>query len=649
MNRLIKTLYFWFATALACNLLSLLVGHFSHILPKGALLFIPVAGVMQIPLILAIALPHYFANVLIDLTPERIAKKAQWIACTLLLFIYAGIYLSSQIMRSEIGTFLSWDMLGVALSDTKQILPDIGKRIGIHLLVLIILTGLIGFAFVRHYRNVHRKFVIRKFAITMGITIGLCGTSYAMLLGSSKPTAWRIQYDLFPTTFLATTWVDNLLMNDVFKEEAIETIVMEPRISLDQYLENNSPEKTPNVFFIVLESIPWNHFPFTGYNRQEITPTLSALANDCTIFPSSYSTASHSSYAQPGIHASQYPLRSPSLNTYGTVDYPKTMLFDILGNSGYQTAFISAQNEEWQGMKRFIQADSDLQYFYHSKDELGETVGTECKLDDKIVCTRAIEYMEQREPQKPTFLYMNLQRTHFPYDIPEEADRPYQPCNTDEFQFTFFSFERDKKQTVINKYDNALHYVDTQIGLFIDYLKTNGLYENSIIVVVPDHGEAFYEHGLPTHGTSLYDHQIRVCTLFKEPNQHTSIVRNDPISLIDLNPSILECLGMKNYPSFQGHSILNTPRTQPIFFLCHGIRKGIGILDYPWKFVYPETRPPRLTNLEIDPDEKSDLTSKYPEKAMELKKTLEIFRHQQLYYYMDLPSEKRADLFPPRL
>lgn len=648
MNRLIKTLYFWIGIVLFCNLLSLSAGLFSDVLPKGFFLLYPIAGVMQFPLILAIALAHFALNILFDLLPEKFAKRSQWITCTLFLFFCTGVYLSSQIMRIEIGSFLSWDMLGLAMSDTKQLLPDIGRRIGVHLLLLALLTSAVGFGFVRYYHHSSRP-VGRKFAVLMAVVLGLSGTSFAMLMGSSKPSAWQVQYDMLPTTFLTSTLAENLLLANDYAAEAIETIQLDPRTSLEDYLEYNTPRTTPNIFLIVLESITWNHFSFTGYEREDITPNLQAFSEESTLFPFTYATANHSNYAQPSIHSSQYPLRTKNLNTYTTVDYPKTLLFDILANSGYQTAFISSQNEDWCGMKTFLFADTELQYFRHSKDELGDNIGAESKIDDKLTCEWALEYLEQRDPETPTFLYINLQRTHFPYDIPEEADRPYQPCSTDDFQFSYLGYPRDEIQTVINKYDNALHYVDEQVGTFINYLKENDLYDDSLIIITTDHGESFYEHGFPTHSSSLYDDQIRVCTLIKQPGQKTAAVRNDPISQIDINPTILEILGMENYPSFQGEPILNNPRTNPIYFICHSINRGIGILDYPLKFILPDTRRQHLTHIEEDPAEIIDYSSQDPERMLELRKQLEIFRQQQLYYYMDLPAEERSNLFPPRL
>ncbi len=649
MNRFIKTFYLWLGVATLCNLLTLLADTLWGELPNSRLLLYPAAWMIQLPLLAGLTLMHHGANQLLHLLPDRHARKGQWLICSVVLFMFTGIYLASQVMQIEVDSFLSWDMLKVGLSDTKQILPDIGRRIGLHLFVLGIFSLLLGLAYVRRYHNARIEHSGRVFTILLVFFAFSVTSSYAFAFNSVKESAWRARNEILPTTYLAAALVEDILLENRIHEEAIKTIVLPQQVELGDYLEASPPQSTPNVFFIMLEAIPWDHFPFTGYPRSGVTPNLNALAQDCIIFPRTYATANHSSYSQPSIHSSQYPLRTTSLDQYETVDYPKTMLFDILAAARYQTAFISAQNEDWMGMKRFIFAHTHLQYFLHSKDELGNNIGKECKIDDRLVCTRAMEHLDRRDPDEPVFMYVDFQRTHFPYDIPKDAPHPYQPCDTDDFKFTFYSYDQDHADVVINKFDNALHYVDEQVGVFIDNLKQNGLYENSLIIVSADHGEAFYQHGYPTHSTTLYDDQIRVCTLIKQPGQHTSSIRDDAISLIDINPTILEVLGMENHPNFQGQQVLDKPRSNPIYLLSHGVVKAMGVVDFPWKYFRSETQPPRLINLATDPSESTDLSSQYPDELQKLREEVERFRQQQLYYYRDMTPEEREEYYPPRL
>ena len=142
---------------------------------------------------------------------------------------------------------------------------------------------------------------------------------------------------------------------------------------------------------------------------------------------------------------------------------------------------------------------------------------------------------------------------------------------------------------------------------------------------------------------------MRVSTLFKQPGQKTSVTRSDAISLIDINPTILEILGMPNHPNFQGKPILEHPREDSIFILSHGIIKAMGIVDYPWKYFGSSKEPPRLVNLETDPAESMDLSAEHPEKVQALQQDIERFRQQQLYYYQYMSPRERSEYYPPRL
>lgn len=648
-NRFIKTFYLWLGVFSACNLATLCAGCINGALPEKGWLLYPAAWMLQLPLVLSIALAHHAINQLLQLLPFPSAMRWHWLVCSIILFVVSGVYLASQVMFIEVDSFLSWDALRVGISDTKQILPDVGRKIGSELAFLAALSAVLGLTYAKRYHNLHVQHSTKIFGIVSLVLVLSIASSYAFAFGTRNTAARNVRNEILPTTFLITSIIDDVLLHNMPQTEIARSMVLLQQIALDEYLASARPSSTPNVFFIMLESVSWNHYGFMGYARQDITPSLDALARNSLIFPRTYACANHSNYSQTSVHSSQYPLRSTHLDQFEKIDYPKVMLFDILSAAGYQTAFISAQNEEWQGMKKFIFSNTELQYFLHSKDELGLNIGIETKIDDALVATRALEYLETRDPEKPVFLYMNFQRTHFPYDIPEEAPRPFQPCSTDHLDFGFINYDRQHIDHVVNKFDNALVYTDRQVGAFIDYLKVNNLYENSLIIVASDHGEAFYDHGYPTHSTSLYDDQIRVSTIIKQPGQQTSEVRDDAISLIDINPTILEILGMPNHPNFQGQPILKNPRNDYIYILSHGIIKAMGVVDYPWKYFGSSKELPRLVNVETDPAESLDLSAEYPGKVEELQQAIEHFRQQQLYYYQYISPHERSQYYPPRL
>ena len=245
-------------------------------------------------------------------------------------------------------------------------------------------------------------------------------------------------------------------------------------------------------------------------------------------------------------------------------------------------------------------------------------------------------------------MYLNFQATHFPYDIPAEAERPFEPAHTEDFDFSFFNWDPAYADRVENKFDNAMRYVDAQVGAFVDALKAAGLYEDSLIVVTSDHGEAFYGRGYPTHGTSLFEDQMRVALLIKPPGGTAPAVRVDPVSLIDVNPTVLEILGWPNHPNFQGRPVFTARRDQPIYLVCHRVIKSDGVLDWPWKYVSSEKDGAWLLNLERDPSERVDYSEAHPETLARLKRALLVYQQRQLYYYLVLPRKERAALYPPR-
>jgi arylsulfatase len=424
---------------------------------------------------------------------------------------------------------------------------------------------------------------------------------------------------------------------------------LKPVISLETYCASQPPlEHPPPIFIMMLESITAGHIAFNGYTRKELTPNIDRLMAESISFTRAYAPANHSNYAQTSFSSSQYARRRRYLDFFDQVDYPKVLLSDILAKYGYQTAFISSQNEDWQGMRKFTLHESHFDHYYHSKNALGGDIDIERKIDDSEVVDEAMRTLERFDKARPSYMYLNMQRTHYPYTLPESAERPYQPSELTSSD-TYFHYPAEHISSMVNRYDNAMRYVDKQVGVFIDYLKAKDLYEQAIIVIASDHGEGFYAQGYPTHGTSMFDDQIRSFAAIKVPHGKKVEVRNDAISLIDINPSILELLNLRNHPSFQGRPIIKGPENgRCLFSTGQGVMKMDCVIQYPWKFVRSQRDGKRLIHLEWDEKETRDYSSDYPDKRRELEDALLHHVGKQLFYYNDLSSEERGKYYPPQ-
>ncbi len=119
-----------------------------------------------------------------------------------------------------------------------------------------------------------------------------------------------------------------------------------------------------------------------------------------------------------------------------------------------------------------------------------------------------------------------------------------------------FGVER-LKQVIVDAYDANIASSDEQFGRLVGWLKDEGLYDNTIVIVLSDHGEEFWEHGGFLHGKTLYEEMLRVPFLVKMPrNAYAGEIRTGIVSMTDIAPTLVELLGLPPQPHFQGESFV---------------------------------------------------------------------------------------------
>src|SRR5262249_36190439 len=192
---------------------------------------------------------------------------------------------------------------------------------------------------------------------------------------------------------------------------------------------------------------------------------------------------------------------------------------------------------------------------------------------------------------KPFFAYIHALDTHVPYIPPKASYGSLPNC---EAAVNGFHQPRPKDvltdkdiQCGMAMYDREAFYSDLYFGKFIDYLKQNGLYENSIVVFTADHGEQFFEHEAWGHGKSLYEPEIRVPLMIKFPNHKFARKRlSQTVRHIDLFPTASELTGMKPPDRIQGQSLMpvihgETSEGHPVFseLLLYGKNKKCIVWD----------------------------------------------------------------------
>ncbi|HUS53080.1 MAG TPA: sulfatase-like hydrolase/transferase [Thermohalobaculum sp.] len=170
-------------------------------------------------------------------------------------------------------------------------------------------------------------------------------------------------------------------------------------------------------------------------------------------------------------------------------------------------------------------------------------------------------------------------------------------------------------------YFGLCSFLDAQVGRVLAALEASGQADETLILFTSDHGEMLGRKGL-WGKYNMYDDAARVPLIISGPGVGTAKVHDDPVSLIDLAPTISAAAGLPNFDqSFSGRSLLAPPqpdRTVISEYHDGGCSVGITMVRWndsagAWKYVhYSEGHPPQLFNLSQDPNETNDLAAHNP-------------------------------------
>jgi arylsulfatase A-like enzyme len=201
---------------------------------------------------------------------------------------------------------------------------------------------------------------------------------------------------------------------------------------------------------------------------------------------------------------------------------------------------------------------------------------------------------------------------------------------------------------VMAQYDGEISQVDVQVGRMTAALKEWGMWENTIVVLLSDHGEAFGEGGLYFDHHGLYDAVTRVALMIRTPNQEPRRIKA-LVSTEDLLPTLCELAGVPAPSEITGRSLQSlvqgiVPRGRHQLVLAESSRQAsLALRTERWKLIVPivadaagaplpdvygrPRRPdPLLFDLDRDREERHDLSREQPEMVAELGRELERWR-----------------------
>lgn len=338
-------------------------------------------------------------------------------------------------------------------------------------------------------------------------------------------------------------------------------------------------ERRPNVLLISLDTVRADHLSLYDY-RRPTTPNLEKWAKRwATVFETTVASApwtlpSHVSMLS-GLDAVRH-----GVNRHGPIPSEITLLPQRFRDAGYLTYATTAGvllTPEMGFARGFDELD--VRGRMESLPDWDADLAT--GVDD------ALEWLGRHRGQR-FFLFFHTFEAHTPYQarepyfsrfggVPgalnagepvwleengvEDRVRPryslfLPPTHAAGVEYPKRVLERRDRALAQALYDSGLAYIDEQLGRLFEYLESEDLLENTIVVITSDHGEALFEHGLVGHA-SLYDHDLLVPLVIAAPIDEGRGRRvAGQVRLVDIAPTLLQLAGLPSLGAIDGRSLI---------------------------------------------------------------------------------------------
>jgi arylsulfatase A-like enzyme/tetratricopeptide (TPR) repeat protein len=362
-----------------------------------------------------------------------------------------------------------------------------------------------------------------------------------------------------------------------------------------------------NLILITLDTTRPDRIGCYGYLHAR-TPELDALAKSGVLFERAYAPVpvtlpSHASIFT-GLYPPEHGLRHNGRGRLGA-DVP--VLAEALRNANYETgAFVASYVLDSKfGLDRGFQTYDDAPPEKKSFDHHFQQFRS-----GQSVVDAALNWLQRRDA-KPFFCWVHLYDAHAPYQARSEAFG-------DEF------LERP--------YDAGIAFADLQLQRLCEFLRTRRLVDRTVIVVVGDHGEGLMQHAEEEHGYQLYDTTLKVPLVIVDPRSQLAGTRvATAVSLVDIMPTILDCLMIPSKNSVTGQSLKTAMsggqiEPRPIYaetdvpYLYSRWAPLQSVINERWKFI--KTTRIELYDLHDDPQELHDLADSNPEQCRQFENLL---------------------------
>jgi arylsulfatase A-like enzyme len=403
----------------------------------------------------------------------------------------------------------------------------------------------------------------------------------------------------------------------------------------------------PNILLITMDTVRADHTSMYGYERNT-TPRLAEFARGATVYTRALATSDFTLPTHASIFTGLYPawhgavFAPPAFPLGHPLSGDAVTLADQLRSHGYQTAAVAANRAYLAVPVGTMKGFGNVQAFRPSHPGsmgppfymhqgaariLGLVEDTRAfeaiSIRASDVNRRAFRILNDLRSDAPFFLFLNYMDAHTPYLPPEPFDTLF-PGKNPKFDASIIErltktvlngtpLTAEERNHLVSQYDGGIAYMDSEIANLLNYLRESGLYDNTLIVITSDHGEAFGEHNRLEHAAdSVYQDQLHVPLLIKYPRQTAGDQSEILTSQVDLMPTILSLAGCPVPQVMQGKS-LQSGGSGIVFAesrpSIQSVQRNIlrTVLDGTMKLIASSDGSREVYDLLIDPGEQHNL------------------------------------------
>ena len=385
---------------------------------------------------------------------------------------------------------------------------------------------------------------------------------------------------------------------------------------------DNQIQKRPNIIFLMDDQHRWDALGLE--NEVIVTPNLDKLAKEGVRFTQAVCQApmciASRNSMMFGLYANQTgvlrngrgipdsllpvkPLAQLFADAgYETAGFGKTHWGIRCSTRGFETRFAAEVVEDGANMMIDLDPEAKQRYLdetigYGPGEEdpsgyIGETSALpERDHRDGWVTEKCLDYINNRQDERPLFLYLSFLKPHAGHNVPAGFEDKYnleqikyakQPpwendnsphaegVNRRELYEGFWkdASEQQWKEMTMRYYANCT-WIDDMFGRTLSALKDKGLLENSIIIYVSDHGEMLGERYYRFNKYCLYDASVRVPVIISGsalPNEWKGMEDERPAELVDVYPTLLKAAGIEVPQKAVGINLLDKKENREASF-----------------------------------------------------------------------------------